>query len=99
MRQLLFTNEVTLEDERVMKLDYSLTEERTDNDSKVPYYGIQITKYLDNDTEMDEITGISSCKEDVVLILRKLCQFQVTPISMVEIVDELMNELVVTGVA
>ena len=90
MRQLLFTNEVTLEDERVMKLDYSLTERITENDAKVPFYGIQITKYLDSDTEMDEIYGISSCKEDVVTIMKKLCQFQVTPISMVEIVDELM---------
>lgn len=91
MRQILLSNEVTLEDESVMRLDYSLTENLSEGNSENPYYGIRITKHLDSVTETDEIAGISSSKEDVISILKKLCQFQVTPISMAEIVDELVT--------
>lgn len=89
--QLLFSNEVTLEDERVMKLDYTLTERLSVAEKNTPYYGVQVTKYLDSTTESDEIAGISTSKEDVISIIKKLFQFQVTPISMVEIVDELIT--------
>ena len=91
MKQLLFSNEVTLEDERVMKLDYCLTERISEFNKKLPYYGIRITKYLDSVTETDEIAGISSSKDHVISILKELCQYQVTPISMAEIVDELVT--------
>jgi hypothetical protein len=90
--QLLFSNEVLLEDERVMKLDYSLTEKISEADQKEPYYGVKITKFLDDLVESDEIPGISSSKEAVVSIIKKLCQFEVTPISMAEIVDELVTQ-------
>ncbi len=90
--QLLFSKEVMLEDERVMKLDYSLTERIMGMEQDTPYYGVEITKFLDNLAESDEITGISTSKEDVITILKKLCQFEVTPISMVEAVDELVTQ-------
>lgn len=89
--QLLFSNEVRLEDERVMKLDYSLTEKTSETECDGPYYGVRITRILDNMTEADEVTGISTSKDDVVQIIKKLFQFEVTPISMVEIVDELVT--------
>jgi hypothetical protein len=90
--QLLFSNEVTLEDERIMKLDYSLTEKISETDQNLPYYGVRITKSLDNLTESDEVTGISASREDAVSIIKKLCQFEVTPISMAEILDELVAQ-------
>ncbi|HWT76485.1 MAG TPA: DUF6514 family protein [Mobilitalea sp.] len=88
--QLLFSNEVLLEDARVMKLDYSLTEKASEEE-KTPYYGVKITKYLENLIESDEVTGISESKDAVVSIIKKLCQFEVTPISMVEIVDDMVT--------
>jgi hypothetical protein len=88
--ELLFSNEVTLEDQRKMKLDYSLTESCA-GESVEPYYGIQIRKYLDDVTESDEVSGISYCKDTVVSIIRKLFQYEVTPISMAEIIDELVT--------
>lgn len=90
--QLLFSNEVMLEDARVMKLDYSLMEKNSEEDQKTLYYGVKITKYLDDSIESDEIDGISASKDSVVSIIKKLCQFEVTPISMVEIVDDLVTQ-------
>lgn len=89
--QLLFSNEVMLEDEKVMKLDYILTENVSEMEPKTTYYGIRVTKKLDNMIESEEETGISNCRDTVISIIRKLCQFEVTPISMINIVDELVT--------
>jgi hypothetical protein len=83
-----------LEDERVMKLNYSLTEKVSEMD-KTPFYGVKITKFLGDLVESDEISGVTASREDALSIIRKLCQFQVTPVSMVEIVDELVTQEVV----
>lgn len=91
MKQVLFSNEVMLEDDRVMKLDYCLTERISEAD-QTPYYGVMITKFLNELVETEEITGVSASREDAVTIIKKLCQFEVTPISMVEIVDELVAQ-------
>lgn len=89
--ELLFSSEVTLEDSRRMKLDYSLMEIESEEDQATPYYGIHISKYLGDTVEADEIQGISYSKDKVVSMIRKLFQYEVTPISMVEIVDEMVT--------
>jgi hypothetical protein len=88
---LLFSNEVVLEDERVMKLDYSLTEKVSETNQESPYYGVRVTKNLGDLIETDEVTGISTSKDMVVSIIKKLFQFEVTPISMVEVLDDLVT--------
>lgn len=90
--QLLFRNEIVLEDERRMKLEYSITEKVSMTDQKTPCYGIKVTKYLDNVSESDEVAEISYSRDTVVSILKKLFQFEVTPISMVEIIDDLVTQ-------
>lgn len=87
----MFSNELRLEDERSMKLDYCLTERYSETDQSKPYYGIRITKYLGDAVEHEEVTGISYSKEKVEGILQKLFKHEVTPISMVEIVDDLIT--------
>ncbi len=89
-KELLFKNEVTLDDDRLMRLEYNLTVNHTD-DSNEPYYGIQIIKYLDDNLEMDEVGGISYSKDKVKSITRILFQHVVTPISMVEIIDDIIT--------
>jgi hypothetical protein len=89
--QLLFSNRVTLEDSRSMQLDYCLLENVSDEDKLTPYYGVRISKYLGGTVETDEVAGISTSRESVESILQKLFQFEVTPISMAEIVDELVT--------
>jgi len=87
---LLYSNEVTLEDDRIMKLEYNITE-RKNSDSEKPYYGIQVTKYVDGVCETEEIEGISYSREKVEAIIKILFQNTVTPVSMVEIVDDLIT--------
>lgn len=89
--QLLFSNRVTLEDTRSMQLDYCLLENVSEENKMAPFYGIKISKYLGDTVETDEVAGISTSRDSVESILRKLYQFEVTPISMVEIVDELVT--------
>jgi len=87
---LLYSNEVTLDDNRTMRLEYNITESRSaDNDE--PYYGIQITKYIDDSTETEEIQGISYSRDKVEEIAGILFRNIVTPISMVEIVDDIIT--------
>lgn len=89
-KELLFKNEVTLEDNRMMRLEYNLTENQSvDNDE--PYYGIQIIKYLDGNLEMEEVRGVSYSKDKVKSITKILFQHVVTPISLVEIIDNLIT--------
>ena len=89
--QLLFCNKVKLEDEREMALEYFLTEMISETDHVTPYFGVRVTKQLGVISETDEVCGLSSSKEIAISILGKLYQHQVTPITMVEIVDELVT--------
>ncbi len=90
--QLICSNKLMLEDASCMQLDYCLMESVSEEDhEKSPYYGIKISKYHGDTVESDEIAGISSSRDNVVSILKKLHQYEVTPISMVEIVDELIT--------
>jgi hypothetical protein len=90
--QLIRSNKVVLEDTRSMQLDYCLLESVSEEDNTAaPYYGIKISKYLGDLVEMDEVAGVSTSRESVLSILDKLYQYEVTPISMIEIVDELVT--------
>lgn len=87
----MFSNELTLEDESRMKLDYCLTERYSETEESKPYYGIRITKHLGDDVEYEEVTGLSYSREKVEDVLQILFRYEVTPISMVEIVDDLVT--------
>jgi hypothetical protein len=88
---LLFSREVCLEDARRMKLDYSLTEECSQAEQAKHYYGIRITKQMENTVETEEVSGISHSRDAVVTMLKKLFQYEVTPVSLVEIVDDMVT--------
>jgi hypothetical protein len=89
-KELLFKNEVTLDDDRMMRLEYNLIENRSTNNEE-PYYGIQIIKYVDDNLEMDEVSGVSYSMDKVKTITKILFQHVVTPISLVEIIDDLVT--------
>lgn len=89
--QVLFSNEVSLEDDRKMRLDYFLTEDVMQSEVEEPYYGIRITKYLDDLEESEEVSGISCSKETVLSMIKKFSVNVVTPIHLIDIVDDLVT--------
>lgn len=90
-RKLLCSNEIKLEDSRLMKLDYSLTETYPEGERTTPYYGIHIQKTLEDAIEANEVRGISYARDMVVSMINTLFEFEVTPISMIEIIDDLVT--------
>lgn len=103
---VLYSNDVMLENGDIMKLHYSLTENVSESDQKRLYYGVRVTKCLNDQVETEEVPGVSSSRETVVAILKKLCDYIVTPISLVEILDDMetqeeftaQDELLVQGI-
>lgn len=89
-KELLFENEVTLEDDRIMRLEYNLTENFNAENGE-PYYGIQIIKHTDDNLEIEEVGGLSYSKDKVKSIIKLLFHHVVTPISMVEIIDDIIT--------
>lgn len=90
---LLFADTIILDNNREMKLEYSLTEKSSSDDENNTCYGIQIMKFLDDIVEKEIITTISYTKENVINLLKVLFQHQITPMSLVETLDHLMTEL------
>lgn len=71
-------------------LNYFLTEEYSETLEQL-YYGIEIVK---NEPELEELeaTGGISCQRDVVEdMIRVLMECTITPISLLESVDELVT--------
>lgn len=89
---VIFSNVVELDEEKIMKLDYCLTENLTETEPAIPYFGIQINKKLNGNVETEKVAGISHSKDTVMGYIKKLAQFAVTPISMVEILDDMITE-------
>ena len=91
---LYFSNELILLDGRKMRLEYSMTECLDEGSQSEPYYGIKITKHLEEDTEAEEVCGVSYSKNTVSDMLRKMFEHKVTPISMIEILDDMITECI-----
>lgn len=84
---LMGEEKVLLENEKEMKLKYYLIESSTGTNG-VTLYGIKVEKIVDEEKETEEINGVSYSKEFVTQIISTLIQYTVTPISLIEIVDE-----------
>ena len=89
--ELLYSSEVKLEDSRTMKIDYRLIESFDGQKDTEPYYGVHITKHLEEIVECDEVSGISYSKDTVVSMIKVLFRNDVTPISMIGIIDDLVT--------
>lgn len=91
MKQIFLEGKKTvqLEDNRVMDLAYYLLENPREDNTVL--YGIKITKTIDEYTESEEVDAISYSKEFVQQIIQTLMKNEVTPISMIEIIDEIIT--------
>lgn len=82
---------VELEDKSVMELEYYLIENQKNEELDKALYGVKIAKRIGDYTESEEVDAISYSKEFVKQILDKLMENEVTPISMIEIIDDLVT--------
>lgn len=93
---LIGTREIEDSLKHSMKLEYYLIEDFGKQDKEVPVYGICIKKlFVENGKELEEqetTEGLSYSKEIVMQMIDKLISNSVTPVSMVEIVDNLISE-------
>jgi hypothetical protein len=88
------TKIMILENDKEVKLDYYLVEDCKERGQQVLLYGIKIVKHLENYLEMEYTDPISYSKDLVKGIVHKLWCNEVTPYSMLEIVDDLVSDYV-----
>ncbi len=88
------TKTIILEDDKEIKLDYYLVEDYKERGQQVLSYGIKIVKHMENYLETEYTDPISYSRDIVKGIVHKLWHNEVTLISMLEIVDDLVSESV-----
>jgi uncharacterized protein (DUF2267 family) len=92
---LIGERNVKLENQMEMVLKYYLVEgpskEQGDMDRSIFLYGIKIEKQFGRIVESEEVEALSYSKEVVLQLIQKLIECTVTPITLVEVVDELIT--------
>lgn len=90
---LIGEKQVLVDDEKMMILSYYLIEESSKvKDEQVNnLYGIRIQKQFGGIVESEEVEALSYSKEVVLQLIETLMEFTVTPMTLVEVVDELIT--------
>ncbi|BCN30039.1 DUF6514 family protein [Anaeromicropila herbilytica] len=88
---LVGSKTIELEDMRMMSLEYYLLEHVSEENKEKALYGVKITKKIDDYMESEEVDAISYSKEFVEQMIKQLMDNDVTPISMIEIIDEMIT--------
>lgn len=92
---LIGERDVKLENHMGMVLKYYLVEEaskeREELDCSNFLYGIKIEKQFGGIVESEEVEALSYSKEVVLQLIHTLIECTVTPMTLVEVVDELIT--------
>lgn len=89
---LIGERNVELEDQREMVLNYYLIEEPSKANGDMNYlYGIKIEKQFGGIVESEEVEALSYLKEFVLQLIDTLMECTVTPMTLVEVVDDLIT--------
>lgn len=88
------TKTLIMEDNKELKLDYYLVEDHKEFGQQTLLYGIKIVKHLEDCLETEYTEPISYSRDFVKEIVHKLWNNDVTLVSMLEIVDDLVSECV-----
>lgn len=89
---LIGERNVELEDQREMVLNYYLIEKPSKANGDMNYlYGIKIEKQFGGIVESEEVEAISYSKEVVLQLINTLMECTVTPMTLVEVVDDLIT--------
>ena len=83
------TKQLITEDGHIFKLNYFLTQKQSEDEEK-SIYGVAVTKEASGVFEEEVVDNLSYSQEDVEDILSKLSSNLVTPICLVEILDEMV---------
>lgn len=94
MRKLYLegTKTLIMEDDNEVQMDYYLVEDFKDRRQNISLYGIKIVKHLEDYLEAEYTEPISYSREIVKDMVHKLWNNEVTLVSMLEIVDDLVSE-------
>ncbi|WP_167955020.1 DUF6514 family protein [Anaerosporobacter faecicola] len=92
---LIGEKKVELEDQREMVLLYYLIEEpskeMSGKDGSSFLYGIKIEKQFGGIVESEEVEALSYSKEVVMQLINTLMECTVTPLTLIEVVDDLIT--------
>lgn len=89
---LIGVRDVELEDQREMVLNYFLIEEPSKASGDMNYlYGIKIEKQFGGIVESEEVEALLYSKEVVLQLIDILMECTVTPMTLVEVVDDLIT--------
>jgi hypothetical protein len=94
MEKLFFegTKQLTLDDNTEVKLDYYLVEELREEEQRKSLFGIKIVRHGDSYLEAEYTEPISYSRDIVKEMVHKLWKNEVTLVSMLEIVDDMVSE-------
>lgn len=76
---------------RWVQIEYYLTEEAVDKYTRKPIYGISVVKRDGINVEEENSGGVSHSQDVVKDMLHTLAKGSITPMSMIEIVDDLVT--------
>lgn len=92
-RKLIGKRVVEVVPERELVLEYFVTQ-NIDEESHITNYGVQIRKTEHENDELETVEGITQSKEVIDDLISLLMEHTVTPISMVNVIDDYITEKV-----
>jgi hypothetical protein len=74
-------------------LEYYITESSCEYEgaSGQPIYGLEIVKRQGGSVENSSIEDYTLCRENAVLLAEKLCNNQVTPVGLIDVLSDLIG--------
>ena len=82
----------TQEGEELLLQYFLLGNEKTKKNSKTAVFGVQVSEFLDGVLcETQYVEGVADCRDKILKILQKLADGLVTPVSLVNILDDIIE--------
>lgn len=96
MRKLYLegTKTIVLEDNKEVKFDYYLVEDYKNRGQDIMLYGIKIVQHMENHLVTEYTEPISYSRDVVKNMVHTLWNNEVTLVTMLEIVDDLVSDCV-----
>ena len=93
-KELYETRKTTTQKGEEMLLHYHLLREdmTEEGDNKTAVYGVQVSEFIGGELQdMEYVDGITDCKDKILNILQTLVHGLVTPVTLVNILDDMIE--------